>query len=97
MQKFENVGFDLSLLLVVLCGLAIVQKTSRKKGKRYLYRVDHFTGTQRASYVKHFYKNDDSCTGFGSHNLNQCPSECVIRSWVRKLGATGSTLNQNEN
>ena len=28
------------------------------------------------------------------HDLNQCPSESVIRSWVKKFESTGLTLNQ---
>lgn len=47
MQKFENVGFDLSLLLVVLCGLAIVQKTSRKKGEIFIQGGPFYGNTTR--------------------------------------------------
>ncbi|KAA5588277.1 DUF4817 domain-containing protein, partial [Pseudomonas aeruginosa] len=31
---------------------------------------------------------------FNLHDLNQCPSESVIRSWVRKFESSGSTLNE---
>ncbi|XP_028027786.1 uncharacterized protein LOC114241201 [Bombyx mandarina] len=31
---------------------------------------------------------------FNLHDLNQCPSESVIRSWVRKFEFSGSTLNE---
>lgn len=67
-----------------------------------LVAMERFTGEQRAFCVKNYYKNGDSCTvvrrlfrvEFGLHDLNQCPSESVIRSWVRKFEATGSTLNK---
>lgn len=64
--------------------------------------MERFSGAQRAFCVKHYYKNGDSCTvvrrlfraEYELHDINQCPSESVIRSWVRKFEATGSTLNQ---
>lgn len=67
-----------------------------------LVAMDNFTGAQRAFCVKHYYKNGDSCAivrrlfrrEFKLHDLNQCPKESVIRSWVRKFETTGSTLKQ---
>lgn len=67
-----------------------------------LVAMERFTGEQRAFCVKAYYKNGDSCTvarrlfrsEFSLHDLNQCPSESVIRSWVKKFETTGSTLNQ---
>nr|XP_037866767.1 uncharacterized protein LOC119628500 [Bombyx mori] len=64
--------------------------------------MERFTGEQRAFCVKAYYKNGDSGTiarrlfrsKFNLHDLNQCPSESVIRSWVRKFESSGSTLNE---
>ncbi|XP_046962436.1 uncharacterized protein LOC124531912 [Vanessa cardui] len=64
--------------------------------------MEHYTGEQRAFCVEAYYKNGDSCTiarrlfcsNFRLHDLNQCPSESVIRSWVRKFESLGSTLNE---
>lgn len=67
-----------------------------------LVAMERFTGEQRAFCVKNYYKNADSCvivrrsfrSHYGLHDLKQCPSESLIRAWVRKFEATGSTLNQ---
>lgn len=67
-----------------------------------LVAMERFTGQQHAFCIKAYYKNSDSCTiarrlfrsEFSLHDLNQCPSESVIRSWVKKFESTGSTLNQ---
>lgn len=67
-----------------------------------LVAMDHFTGAHCAFCVKRYYKNGDSCAivrrlfrrEFRLHNLNQCPKESVIRSWVTKFEATGSALKQ---
>lgn len=64
--------------------------------------MERFTGQQRAFCVKQFYKNSDSYivvrrlfrAEYGLHNIKQCPSVNVIRSWIKKFEATGSTLNQ---
>lgn len=52
-----------------------------------LVTMERFTGVQRA-FCRLFRVE------FGLHDVNQCPSKSVIRSWVRKFETTGSTLNQ---
>lgn len=64
--------------------------------------MERFTGEQRAFSVKAYWENGDSCTiarrlfcfEYSLHDLNQYPSEKVIRSLVKKFETTVSTLNQ---
>jgi len=61
------------------------------------------TGAQRVFAVKAFYKNSDSFVidqseflrEFGIHCSRAVPSTHAIKSWVRYLEATGSTLKTN--
>ena len=89
---------------VRLSGFAQVQARmvgGNRFGSRNLVAMARFTGEQRAFCVKAYYENGDSSTiaqrifrsEYDLHDLNQCPTESVIRSWVRKFESTGSTLN----
>jgi len=62
--------------------------------------MERFSGSDRAFYVREFYKNGDSPTiarrKFSSHrglcNLNDAPSVSLVRKWVENVEETGSTL-----
>lgn len=60
-----------------------------------LVTMEHFMGKQSRFCVKDYYKirRFFRCD-YGSHDLKQCPSESLIRSWVRKFVVTGSNLNE---
>jgi len=61
-----------------------------------------WTGAQRAFAVKAFYKNDYSFvvaqrqfrTEFGIHRNHAVPSAHAIKTWVRNIEATDSTLKK---
>jgi len=61
------------------------------------------TGAQRVFAVKAFYKNSDSFViaqrefrrEFGIHCSRAVPSTHAVKTWVRNLEATGSTLKTN--
>jgi len=62
--------------------------------------MEPWTGAQRAFVVKAFYKNGDNLAiaqrefqrEFGIHHNRAVPSAHSIKTWVRNLEATGSTL-----
>ena len=64
--------------------------------------MEPWTGAQRAFAVKAFYKNSDSFViaqrefrrEFGIHCSRAVPSTHAIKTWVRNLEATGSTLKK---
>jgi hypothetical protein len=63
-----------------------------------------WTGAQSAFAVKAFYKNGDSFVivqrefrrEFGIHRNRTVPSAHAIKTWVRNLEATGSTLKKKD-
>lgn len=63
--------------------------------------MEHFTGAQRAFCLKAYYKNGLSsaiarrefCSKYSLDDLNQCPSESMITTWVNNFESTGSTLD----
>src|SRR5215475_5597171 len=65
--------------------------------------MEPWIGAQRAFAVKAFYKNGDSLViaerefrrEFGIHRNRAVPSAHAIKTWVRNLEATGSTLKKN--
>ena len=62
------------------------------------------TGAQRVFAVKAFYKNSDSFViaqrefrrGFEIHRNRAVPTTHAIKTWVRNLEATGSTLKKKD-
>jgi hypothetical protein len=64
--------------------------------------MEAWTGAQRAFVLKVFYKNDDSFViaqrefgkEFGIHRNRAVPSAHAIKTWVRNLEPTGSTLKK---
>jgi len=64
--------------------------------------MEPWTGAQRAFAVKVFYKYGDSFViaqrefrrEFGIHRNRAVPSAHAIKTWVRNLEATGSTLKK---
>jgi len=64
--------------------------------------MEPWTGAQRAFAVKAFYKNDDGFViaqrefrrEFRIHRNRAVPSAHAIKTWVRNLKATGSTLKK---
>jgi transposase len=64
--------------------------------------MEPWTGAQRASAVKAFYKNGDSFViaqhefrrEFRIHHNRAVPSAHAIKTWVQNLKATGSTLKK---
>jgi hypothetical protein len=64
--------------------------------------MEPWTGAQCAFAVKAFYKNGDSFViaqrefrrEFGIHRNRAVPSAHAIKTWVRNLEATGSTLKK---
>jgi len=65
--------------------------------------MEPWAGAQRVFAVKAFYKNSDSFAiaqrefrrEFGIHCSRAVPSTHAIKTWVRNLEATGSTLKTN--
>ena len=65
--------------------------------------MEPWTGAQRAFAVKSFYKNGESFViaqresrrEFGIHRNRAVASAHAIKTWVRNLEATGSTLKTN--
>jgi len=65
--------------------------------------MEPWTGAQHVFAVKVFYKNSDSFViaqhefriEFGIHCSRAVPSTHAIKTWVRNLEATGSTLKTN--
>ena len=64
--------------------------------------MEPWTEAQRVFAVKAFYKNSDSFviaqrefrSEFGIHRNRAVPSGHAIKTWVRNLEATGSTLKK---
>ncbi|CAK1589645.1 unnamed protein product [Parnassius mnemosyne] len=63
--------------------------------------MSQWTGEQRAFAVESYFKSNDSCTiarrqfctRFDIQRLSDGPSANLIRTWVQKFQATGSTIN----
>ncbi|XP_046668647.1 uncharacterized protein LOC124359719 [Homalodisca vitripennis] len=71
---------------------------SHARGKS--FAMDRFTGEQRAFCVREYYHTLSYVTvrrhfraQYRLHDLNQTPSVNIIKCWVRKFEATGSTMN----
>ena len=66
--------------------------------------MEPWTGAQRVFAVKAFYKYGDSFViaqrefrrEFGIHRNRAVPSAHAIKTWVRNLEATGSTLKKKD-